>query len=56
MTLRYRVTNNTGGNVTRLRYRVVDISTAIQPAGPTADLRALTPASMRSISVQLTTR
>jgi hypothetical protein len=42
MTLRYRVTNNTGGNVTRLRYRVVDISTAIQPAGPVADLRALT--------------
>jgi hypothetical protein len=42
MTLRYRVTNNTGGPVTRLRYRVVDISTAIQPAGPTADLRALT--------------
>jgi hypothetical protein len=28
--------------VTRLRYRIVDISTAIQPAGPTADLRALT--------------
>ena len=42
MTLRYRVTNNTGGQVTRLRYRVVDISTAIQPAGPVADLRALT--------------
>jgi hypothetical protein len=42
MTLRYRVTNNTGAPVTRLRYRVVDISTAIQPAGPTADLRALT--------------
>jgi len=42
MTLRYRVTNNTGASVTRLRYRVVDISTAVQPAGPTADLRALT--------------
>lgn len=42
MTLRYRVTNNTGASVTRLRYRVVDISTAIHPAGPTADLRALT--------------
>ena len=42
MTLRYRVTNNTGAPVTRLRYRVVDISTAIQPAGPVADLRALT--------------
>jgi hypothetical protein len=42
MTLRYRVTNNTGAPVTRLRYRVVDISTKNQPAGPTADLRALT--------------
>ena len=42
MTLRYRVTNNTGSNVTRLRYRIVDASTAIQPAGPNADLRALT--------------
>lgn len=42
MTLRYRVINNTGAPVTRLRYRVVDISTAIQPAGPTADLRAIT--------------
>jgi hypothetical protein len=41
MTLRYRVTNNTGANVTRLRYRIVDISTANQPSGPTADLRAL---------------
>ena len=34
MTLRYRVTNNTGGNVTRLRYRIVDISTAIQRLVP----------------------
>jgi subtilisin-like proprotein convertase family protein len=42
MTLRYRVTNNTGAPVTRLRYRVVDISTAMQSPGPTADLRALT--------------
>ncbi|MGZ5434409.1 MAG: LamG-like jellyroll fold domain-containing protein [Pyrinomonadaceae bacterium] len=42
MTLRYRVTNNTGAPVTRLRYRIVDISTAIQPPGPNADLRALT--------------
>jgi hypothetical protein len=42
MKLRYRVTNNTGAPVTRLRYRIVDISTANQPPGPTADLRALT--------------
>ena len=42
MTLRYRVTNNTGGDVTRLRYRIVDISTGPSQPGPTADLRALT--------------
>ncbi|HEX6186620.1 MAG TPA: hypothetical protein VFZ40_00960 [Pyrinomonadaceae bacterium] len=45
MTLRYRVTNNIGAAVTRLRYRIVDISTAIQPAGPRADLRALSSSS-----------
>ena len=28
--------------MTRLRYRIVDISTAVQPVGPIADLRALT--------------
>ncbi|MGZ5481620.1 MAG: beta strand repeat-containing protein, partial [Pyrinomonadaceae bacterium] len=42
MTLRYRVTNNTGAPVTRLRYRIVDISTHLQSGGPTADLRAIT--------------
>lgn len=41
MKFRYRVTNNTGAPVTRLRYRIVELSTAIQPAGPTADLRAI---------------
>jgi CSLREA domain-containing protein len=41
MTLRYRVFNNTGAPITRLRYRVIDISTAPQPPG-IADLRALT--------------
>ncbi|HEX6189101.1 MAG TPA: hypothetical protein VFZ40_13565, partial [Pyrinomonadaceae bacterium] len=40
---------NTGGNVTRLRYRIVDISTANQPAGPTADLRALSSSSEPSV-------
>ena len=42
LTLRYRVTNNTGNPLTRLRYRIVDISTAVQGPGATADLRALT--------------
>lgn len=38
---RRKFTNNTGGNVTRLRFRIVDITTAIAPAG-IADLRAIT--------------
>ncbi|HWS88513.1 MAG TPA: lamin tail domain-containing protein [Pyrinomonadaceae bacterium] len=41
LTIRRRVTNNTGANVTRLRFRVMDISTSPAPPG-TADLRART--------------
>ena len=36
---RRKFTNNTGASVTRLRFRIVDVTTAPQPAG-TADLRA----------------
>src|SRR4051812_6150869 len=39
--IRRRVANNTGGNVTRLRFRIVEMTTYPSPAG-TADLRALT--------------
>ena len=39
--LRRAFTNNTGGQVTRLRFRVVDITTTLAPPG-TADLRVLT--------------
>ena len=39
--IRRKFTNNTGGSVTRLRFRVVDITTAVVPPG-TADLRAIT--------------
>ncbi len=49
MILRHRVVNNTGAPVTRLRYRIVDVSTAIQGVGPTADLRALTSSIESSI-------
>jgi hypothetical protein len=49
LTLRYRVTNNTGAPVTRLRYRIVDMSTAVQAPGPTADLRALTSTAEPSV-------
>jgi subtilisin-like proprotein convertase family protein len=36
--LRRKITNNTGGTVTRLRFRVIDISTTLAPPG-TADVR-----------------
>jgi hypothetical protein len=40
MTIRRRFVNNTGANVTRLRFRVVDIST-LPPSPSIADLRVL---------------
>jgi hypothetical protein len=39
--IRRKFTNNTGGPVTRLRFRIVDVTTFPQPGG-TADLRART--------------
>ena len=45
ISLRRRFVNNTGGNVTRLRYRVVDITTFPAPSG-FADLRPRTSASV----------
>lgn len=42
MTIRRTVTNNTGGNVTRLRFRVVDVTTFPAPDSATADLRLRT--------------
>jgi hypothetical protein len=41
LSIRRRITNNTGASVTRLRFRVIDISTFRAPTG-TADLRAIT--------------
>ena len=41
LSIRRRITNNTGANVTRLRFRVIDISTFKAPTG-TADLRVRT--------------
>ena len=40
LSLRRRFVNNTGGSVTRLRFRIVDLTTRPSPVG-TADLRAL---------------
>jgi hypothetical protein len=41
LSIRRRFTNNTGASVTRLRFRIVDITTYPPPPG-TADLRAIT--------------
>jgi hypothetical protein len=41
MSIRRTVTNNTGANITRLRFRIVDITTFLNPPG-VADLRART--------------
>ena len=40
--VRRRVTNSTGANVTRLRYRIIEMSTFPSPGGGVADLRAIT--------------
>ncbi|HEY6045366.1 MAG TPA: hypothetical protein VIU65_02115, partial [Pyrinomonadaceae bacterium] len=42
LAVRRRVVNNTGGNVTRLRFRIVEITSFPSPGGGQADLRALT--------------
>jgi hypothetical protein len=47
--LRRRVFNNTGGNVTRLRFRVVEMTTFPSPGGGVADLRLRT--SLNEVSV-----
>ena len=49
LTIRRRVTNSTGGNVTRLRFRVVEMTTFPPPGGGVADLRLLT--SVNEVSV-----
>jgi hypothetical protein len=49
MRLRRRVVNNTGAAVTRLRFRVVDITTFPSPGGGVADLRVRTSANEPSV-------
>ena len=49
LTIRRRVTNSTGGDVTRLRFRVIELTTFPSPGGGVADLRALT--SLDEVSV-----
>ncbi len=45
LTIRRKFTNTTGVPITRLRFRVVDVTTAPPPNASTADLRALTSAT-----------
>jgi hypothetical protein len=42
LTIRRRVTNNTGAPVTRLRFRIVELTTFPSPGGGQADMRLLT--------------
>ncbi len=49
LTIRRRVVNNTGGDVTQLRFRIVELTTFPSPGGGQADLRALT--SVDEVSV-----
>jgi hypothetical protein len=51
LTIRRRVTNSTGGDVTRLRFRIVEMTTSPSPGGDVADLRALTSVDEVGVSV-----
>jgi hypothetical protein len=42
LSIRRRVVNNSGASVTRLRFRIVEITTFPSPGGGVADLRAIT--------------
>jgi hypothetical protein len=42
LSIRRRVQNTTGASVTRLRFRIIEITTAPTPGGGVADLRAIT--------------
>ena len=50
ITLRRRITNNTGGPVTRLRFRIINITT-FPPAAGVADLRARTSSDTPNVLV-----
>ncbi|HYG81091.1 MAG TPA: Ig-like domain-containing protein [Pyrinomonadaceae bacterium] len=50
LSIRRRFTNNTGKSVTRLRYRIYDLTTFPQPTG-TADLRALSSSQLTGVTL-----
>jgi hypothetical protein len=49
LSVRRRVTNQTGANVTRLRYRIVEITTFPSPGGGQADVRVRTSVDEASV-------
>ena len=51
LTVRRRVTNNTGGSVTRLRFRVIELTTFPSPGGGQADLRPITSSSVSVMAI-----
>ena len=51
LSIRRRVTNTTGGNVTRLRFRIVELTTFPNTGPGEADLRALTSGSVSVMSI-----
>ncbi|HEX8351483.1 MAG TPA: Calx-beta domain-containing protein, partial [Pyrinomonadaceae bacterium] len=51
LSIRRRVTNNTGSPVTRLRFRIVELTTFPSPGNGQADLRALSSSSVSVSSV-----
>jgi hypothetical protein len=55
LSIRRRIQNNTGGDVTALRFRVVDITTFPSPGGGQADLRATTSSNTSISNVHDTT-
>jgi hypothetical protein len=46
LSLRRRIQNNTGGAITRLRFRIIDVSSFPSPGGGIADVRAITSANV----------
>jgi hypothetical protein len=51
LSIRRRIVNNTGGNVTRLRFRIVEVTTFPSPGGGQADVRAITSADVAGVTV-----
>src|SRR5213076_1864265 len=51
LVIRRSYTNNTGSPVTRLRFRLIDVTSAPAPNGATADLRGITSPASQSVTI-----